>query len=743
MLSLKIGSTFLDTRNADIPVVLRNPMFVSDEGKIPGSFIFNFTLPLSDDLKGELAFAHRPARKGKPQTRHPFSLRFGPLHYQGTAQITQLNEKEIEVSMPVDTGTLAELFVDQRLSDLDITEEIPWDPQITFAICNQLFEFSYNNINPTHTVLNPDFLAIDTFSSYDLVTGEWTCPEDAMYNINVVINWAFKKRTIGSNQFDAGKNPKFIILKNGLPTLYSVDIESNYFSFAAPISLQEGDVIKFIFQAESVFTWPLYWLQFYFEPGTCIVIEKGEKPFSDLPASFYPQKNFAVYPYYNPMAMGNIPDSLFRVDINDTKEYIERFSPVVNYYRDGYFPHVMHGQVNGIYYSLLNLFTPAPYLAFIIKKIFAHINYNIQNNLFESAELKQITCLTTRFINNYFPEAGTPVLKDFLPESAILDFFRDICLLLGISFRVNNVTRTIEFRFIDQILSDNSSIDYSENIAGSPRIKPETLNGFLLKCAAPDCEHIRNNFKSLEGLNIKGVISQLNQAPMSGNHVNDAYFITLWKSWFIWNYDADQGAYNWIFHSIDHCDEIKETNPEPPGETLTLEHHAKVPAMFAYKPPPESYFGDITIGAGSRNWLIPAFVANGSFTTLPKSYQTNPGYALVSYWGLCQDSNGSNYPFASNDVFDYNGNKIPSANLALRPDGVYGLYEKKWKKFIQWRLASPGEFVIQKYLSPLEINNLDWFRWHKIHGVDYLLKEIRFNIHNDHISIAEISAHRR
>lgn len=70
MLSFSIGSTLVDTQAASIPVVLRSPVF-TDDGKIPGSFIFNFTLPLTDDLKQELAHAHRPARKGKPTWQHP------------------------------------------------------------------------------------------------------------------------------------------------------------------------------------------------------------------------------------------------------------------------------------------------------------------------------------------------------------------------------------------------------------------------------------------------------------------------------------------------------------------------------------------------------------------------------------------------------------------------------------------------------------------------------------------------
>jgi len=417
------------------------------------------------------------------------------------------------------------------------------------------------------------------------------------------------------------------------------------------------------------------------------------------------------------------------------------FSPVINYYRNDEFPWVVHGQVNGLYYSLLNLFSPAPYLAFIIRQIFLHIGYNISNNLFETDELKRITCLTTNFINNYFPAPETPLLKEFLPDAGIKEFFRNICRLLGIVFKVNTTTRTITFGFIDDIMADTSNIEFSQNILSEPKLTPENFNGYLLKTTPTGCKYISDYFKPLTGLTLKGSVNTYSVLPATNNQVNDCYYIETWKAYFIWNYDPDEGIYTWVFHSIDHSLEVEETDPDIDFEPLAIDLQASAPAQLVWKP--ENPAKDPTVGASIRYWHIPAFWMPGNFKTLPMAYHSDDVFAFIPYWGLQKDNSNDDYPFASNDVYDYSRTKITLANLSLRPDGDYGLYEKKWKKFIQWRLSSPGEYKIEKYMTPLEIANLDWFRWYKIHGVDYLLKEIRFNIRHNRISVAEIIAYRR
>jgi hypothetical protein len=739
MISLKIGSLLVDTSDIDIPVVLRSPVFANDEGKIPGSFVFNFSLPLTDDLKRELEFAHRASRKGKPTWQHPSSMSFGPLKYAGTATITKISLDEVEFSMPVEVGNLANDFGELELKDLEISEVLPWDPELMYADLSESFDVNHGQQLPfTQDIQIPfSFNPIDNFTSFDLDELTFTAPATRDYRIVFQIN-SFLHYILNTPQLGlAGKDRKVLITKNGSDFIV-VDITADSFSFDDLVSLTANDELKFYLRVSGQYSNFNNYLHITIQPGTSLTISNDVTPFDDIPGKTYPDANFAVFPYQNPEATGNMPDSLFQIDINDIKDNLSRFAPVINYYRDGHFPYVVSGAVNDLYYSMLNLFSPAPYLAFIIKKIFAHVGYTIANNVFEGDELKRITVLTANFLNNYFPGSGTIYLKDFIPEASLKDFFRDVCRFLGIVFKVNTANRSIEFKFIDDIMADMTSIEFNENISGTPEIDPEEYQGFALKITPTDCDYIKNNYRSLDDVIIKGFVSSYALLPEEGNQLFDCFYVNQWHAWYIWNYDPDKGAYAWVFHSIDYSVEVKETVQGQ--DPFTIDLKLSSPAMQIWDP--ENPAKDPTVGS-ARYWHIPALHLSGNFKNLPSAYRSKSQYALIPYWGLQKDASNQDYPFASNDVYNYGGTKIDHANIALRPDGDCGLYEKKWKRFIQWRLESPGVFKIMKHFTALELSQLNWFRWHKIHGVDYLLKEVRFNIKNDRLSIAQILAHKR
>ena len=745
MLLLKIGNHHVDVpRDVDVPVVLRSPVFTNDEGAIPGSFVFNFSLPYTDQLKRELNFAHRASRKGKPIWQHDSELRFGPLKYFGKATIQNINATEVEFSMPVEVGNLASEFKDLTLQDLDIEDVLPWDPQLCYAELTDQFTFKkYPGFGSTpfteEIPLEFDFCPVDSFSGYNPETYSFTAPETRDYHILVHLN-SFLHPIMGNPQLGlAGKDRKILIKKNG-SDLVSPDITSDSFSYMDVLSLNEGDVLTFFLKVSSQNSNQANFLEVTVQQGTQFTIDDNQDPFHDVPGSQYPDKNFAVFPFENPQILENIPESLYRLDVNDIKEATARFSPVVNYYRDGRFPYVISGLANGLYVSLLNMFSPSPYLAFVMKKIFEKINFQMENNVFEGDELKQITIICNSFICNYFPSYEPLLLKDFIPDETLKGFIRGVCQLLGIAFKVSGARRTIEFKFLDDIMSDTSSIEFSDNVIGELQLSPEYYNGFVFKVNPVDCKYIKDNYYSVDDLNIKGSVNSFDLLPEDGNQLLDAYFVNIWRAWFIWDYDPDTGGYGWIFHSVDYSTEIKETEEER-GDPFQVELKLSTPAARVWDK--EFPIQDSTVGAGFRLWHIPAFHVPGNFKMLPKKYKSKSVYALIPYWGLQKDNANENYPFASSDVYSYSRTKIDHANISLLPLGDYGLYEKKWKKFIQWRLQSPGEFKIMKQLSPLEISQLNWFRWYKIHGVDYLFQEVRFNIKNNRIGTAQIQAYRR
>ena len=763
MLTLKLGSTFIDTKDIEIPVVLKSPLFFNDDGEIPGSFLFNFTAPYTDDLKKELSFAHRSARSEKPEWEHSFLLHFGPISYAGVATVSELNKNEIEISVSIESGSLAALLGETKLSELPFDDPIPWDPQITFADVTQIDSLSDSNsvVFVRDLFIKPNNVRIDNLNGWNLADGTFTVPQTGNLSVNVILNSTFVIADYLGSETPMVGHRSFRIYKNGALLAYvNVDlpddpqVSNNSFHYSNIFSLAAGDVLSFSLYASSRFIYPLHTLYVTVNPGSSVCIDDGSHPFITEPASSFPASDFAIFPFRNIKALENLPDSLFAVDTNDLKDHLPRFAPVVNYFRNGSFPYVVHGvdSFSGIYYSLLNLFSPSPYIAFIVARIFEHFGYHLESNIFASSALNRLCLLSNNVINNYFPTDLPPVIGDFIPDVSVKSFFADLCKTLGIGFSVNSANRTISFASICDIIPDHSSIVLESPVKDDPRLVSENLTGFSLSYVSLACDHISKNYKDFSDLRILGVALTPEYLPAFGE-VNDCYFISSFKYYTIWNYDVDEGIYKWIFYSIDHANRVIDNHES--NNPLKLELPMPIPSMYFYdpefNPPPGSVelpylipAMDTTIGQSlGRFWLIPAFNVNSNFSALPESLRSDPVFSLLFYHGLYTDDLHTPYPFASNGSKDYWGTPIPSNTFALRPDGDSGLYEKRWSHFIQWRLNSPGSFHFNINLTALELAKLNWFRWYKILGVDYLLKEVRFNISNDYISLSEVIAYKR
>jgi hypothetical protein len=97
------------------------------------------------------------------------------------------------------------------------------------------------------------------------------------------------------------------------------------------------------------------------------------------------------------------------------------------------------------------------------------------------------------------------------------------------------------------------------------------------------------------------------------------------------------------------------------------------------------------------------------------------------------------YPLGTNDVYNAFGDKIPEANLSLKWDGEYGIYEKYAKTYVRWfnEEANPITMVFQPTVEDLF---MDFSEKKRINGINYLIDEIRGEIKDDIIMPAEADA---
>jgi hypothetical protein len=97
------------------------------------------------------------------------------------------------------------------------------------------------------------------------------------------------------------------------------------------------------------------------------------------------------------------------------------------------------------------------------------------------------------------------------------------------------------------------------------------------------------------------------------------------------------------------------------------------------------------------------------------------------------------YPMGTNDVYDAFGTKIPEANLSTKWDGEYGIYEKLAKPFIKW-YNEMTKAVTVVFMPNAEDLFMDFSQKQRINGIDYLVDEIRVEIKDDEIGVAEMDA---
>ncbi len=115
-------------------------------------------------------------------------------------------------------------------------------------------------------------------------------------------------------------------------------------------------------------------------------------------------------------------------------------------------------------------------------------------------------------------------------------------------------------------------------------------------------------------------------------------------------------------------------------------------------------------------------------------------YYVYTYETIVQVSDEEKlYPLGTNDVYDGQLAKIPEANLSLKWDGEYGIYERFAKEFIYWfnNIAKRVTILIQPTVEDLF---MDFSMKKRINGIDYLIDEIRGEITGDKLSVAEVDA---
>jgi hypothetical protein len=491
-----------------------------------------------------------------------------------------------------------------------------------------------------------------------------------------------------------------------------------------------------------------------------------------------------------------------------------------------------------------NPITPFPYFIYVFEQVFKENGYIIKNDCFYKIEELQKLVI-------YNPNAITMLeispsfyLKNHLPSITLNEFLINISNQFNCGYFINQRNKTIEIKFLKDIINSNESIDWNNNLLKPVYYPDIKSDGYLLKYT-PDGsdDYWSSNQKVIEDFK-KGILGSVSTfwdlynilifngtKPHQIRLVRDEdnyYQKQIEAPWWTFSSknfknldDGDEGfnlesksstllmdthSFIGLFPQGLHAQIILQFTDLPfNGQTFTLNwlgHSMLFTFMNVPLGPTDfqtynnladlkteiltklSYITTITddfiISEGTSNLyyfniVLGAKLAGSNFyltvttntvTTLnpidttkrwltPHSDQqlnysdykvyndyTNFSLRLLFYRGLKLDSNDKLYPLASNDVYDFDGSKIADANLSLKWDGEYGLYENFWKDYIYWWNERKKLAKVTKLMSVTDIINLDWSKKYNIEGVNYLLKEISISIKNNQLLPAEIEMYK-
>jgi hypothetical protein len=463
----------------------------------------------------------------------------------------------------------------------------------------------------------------------------------------------------------------------------------------------------------------------------------------------YPNSDYACFPVENSKMFDKLEEDTYQIDHVGIKEIYNKYFPVINYYKDNQFPLVMLGESEDEPFIAFNLFNPFPYLAYVINQLAKGLGITIENNVFEDTDLKQLVVFNLFAENSFItseliqPKTGFN-LQDHVPDVEVSKYWINLCKLLGIAFDFKAHTKTLRLRYLKDIAASDEYADFPGIIISEPVLRADPYNGYRLKQNTESDEFISKYFKSLEGLTLKGSVNIVNQlSAITDQEVNDCYYVTSRKEFWYWNYDTELAIMNWIFYSKDFFF-VKESIDEELGSNtyeLTTDINAIMDNGWPYTD------NNICAPAG-RFWLIPKSEQPGNFDGLPDVFKADFSKSLLFYHGLRFDNQEMLYPLASSDVYDYAGNPVTfeassgypayTHSLSLKWDGENGLYEKRYKNWLDVLMRSRGFWRLKAHLSPLQLSQIDWFTWYNGPGYKFMIKEIRFNIRHDKISEAEL-----
>jgi len=301
--------------------------------------------------------------------------------------------------------------------------------------------------------------------------------------------------------------------------------------------------------------------------------------------------------------------------------------------------------------------------------------------------------------------------RNHLPEINCGEFLKEVEKLTASRVFIDESSQSARIIFLKNILKSNDIIDISDVSGNVSEQTLDKIDGYKLSYENPsEDDYYADRVKELtDQLTVKDPVATYNNLPLIGNANNDVRLVTdenCYYRYFTINFLRSAG---WEFYS---------------ENVLKLQEGAgKLSIQTKFSPV-------LFVKIGTFPFLFPyaCVEKEGQFIIINGSNYED--FRLFFYRGDFEHVNQSvlneriTTPLLTNDVYDHNGDKIATANLSLRWDGDYGLYEQLYKEYIDLMINRYREET--RFINwPLwMLNSFPWWHKYRINHMNYLVKSI-------------------
>lgn len=356
---------------------------------------------------------------------------------------------------------------------------------------------------------------------------------------------------------------------------------------------------------------------------------------------------------------------------------------------------------------------PFLYLSFMHDSIFNSLSIPFENKFASNSEIDTLI-LYQNFALDERINRNNILMKSFeysqiVPDVDVKKFLLAINQLFCLVIYKERITGKYFLKPLKDIASDASYEDWNSFEMLAKRIDKEFLfeEGIVLSMNHDTADELANERQlAIDDRVLKDSVADLASLPAVGNTKNDIRLVEDIQKY----YTVDDDLVTWNYYS-DNFYPYKI-----PDENIKINTEIGTMHMSTVKSEKHEF-----------EWLVPESNQPGSSNEFDLGINSY-GLKLLFFRGMQENSLGDDYPLASSDVFNYNGDKI--GNFRLTWGGSEGLYNVWWKDW--YTILNAAEKTTTYFRIPINrLMNFDFTKKITFKNQVFFADEIEFLIEND------------